>query len=204
MGRSEDKSKRTRKMKLLATFAVAASAMSNSAWNSLRSNWSNWNFDGEYGMSSARSDLKADSPDEVIMWDELHYMKDNFYGPLFCSSWQWGNSNWENTFCAYMQHYKNFEAAYRRLMTSQTIREKKARDDVVSSTEKNWWEGKLCDLMIANESVMDAYNGNVRASLDGEGALNNFTPAPQGPNPSGWEGFYTRPTLSGTCYVTNN
>ena len=89
-------------------------------------------------------------------------------------------------------------------MTSQTIREKKASDDVVSSTEKNWWEGKLCDLMIANESVMDAYNGNVRASLDGEGALNNFTPAPQGPNPSGWEGFYTRPTLSGTCYVTNN
>merc|ERR1711990_1165835 len=57
----EDKSKRTRKMKLLATFAVAASAMSNSAWNSLRSNWSNWNFDGEYGMSSARADLKADS-----------------------------------------------------------------------------------------------------------------------------------------------
>jgi len=67
-------------MKLLATFAVAASAMSNSAWSSLRSNWSYFNFDGENGMSSARSDLKSDSPDELIMWDELHYMKDNFYG----------------------------------------------------------------------------------------------------------------------------
>ena len=66
-------------MKLLATFAVAASAMSNSAWSSLRSEWSGWNFDGENAMNSARSDLKNASPDEVIMWDELHYMKDNFY-----------------------------------------------------------------------------------------------------------------------------
>ena len=51
---------------------------------------------------------------------------------------------------------------------------------------------------------MEAMPSNARASLNNENALNNYTPFTEEPNPAGWEGYYTRPTLSGTCYVTRN
>ena len=51
---------------------------------------------------------------------------------------------------------------------------------------------------------MELMPQNARDSLNGENALNNYTPFTEEPNPAGWDGYYTRPTLSGTCYVTRN
>ena len=53
-------------------------------------------------------------------------------------------------------------------------------------------------------SVMGMMPQEAQDSLNGENALNNYTPFTEEPNPAGWDGYYTRPTLSGTCYVTRN
>ena len=105
-------------------------------------------------MTTTRRQQKEASEDEKIMWDELHYMKTNYYGPLFCGPWKWGNSYWENVWCGYMIHWKNFESAYKRLMTSQTIREKMARRDAASQGEINWWEGKLDEMIKKNQMLV--------------------------------------------------
>ena len=193
-------------MKLFSLAAIAAVAKADisSEYGSLARTWSYWNFDGENAMSPARVEQKNLSEDEQIMWDELRIMKNQYYGPLFCGPWKWYNSNWRSVWCAYMEHWRNFEAAYYRLMTQQSVREKQARQDATTTTEANWWAGKLDGLIDCQQRIMELYPSDVRARLNQDNLLNNYTPFTEEPHPAGWEGFYTRPTLGGTCYVTKN
>merc|ERR1719229_1062059 len=146
-------------------------------------------------MSAARVEQRNMSEDEQIMWDELKVMKRNYYGPLFCGPWKWYNSSWRSTWCAYMEHWRNFEAAYYRLMTQQSVREKNARKDAATPAEVNWWNGKLDGLLECQQRIMELYPADVRDRLNQDGLLNNYEKFTEQPHPAGWEGYYTRPTL---------
>ena len=203
----------------LAALTAVAQADISSEYGSLARTWQHWNFNGEGkllinetwflflylgAMSAARVEQKNMSEDEQIMWDELKIMKRNYYGQLFCGPWKWYNSSWRATWCAYMEHWRNFEAAYYRLMTQQSIREKNARKEAATTTEVNWWDGKLDGLLECQQRIMELYPADVRARLNEDSLLNNYEKFTEQPHPAGWEGYYTRPTLGGTCYVTKN
>ena len=76
--------------------------------------------------------------------------------------------------------------------------------EAATTTEVNWWDGKLDGLLECQQRIMELYPADVRARLNEDSLLNNYEKFTEQPHPAGWEGYYTRPTLGGTCYVTKN
>ena len=104
-------------MKLFGIATLASGALANlySEYQSLNSNWAGFNFNGKNAMTETRKAQLALSEDEQCMWDELKYMKDVYYAPLFCTPWGWNNgASWQNLWRGYMEHWKHFEASYYR------------------------------------------------------------------------------------------
>ena len=89
-------------------------------------------------------------------------------------------------------------------MTQQSPREKKARSEAATSSEVQWWDGKLDGLLECQQRIIELMPQYVKDRLNRIGCLNNFETFTEQPHPAGWEGYYTRPTLGGTCYVTKN